>query len=112
MCLKVPFLGKLPGAKGTTDQHPDRFWSCSHIASLKPEQATKKEFKQGNYVQFDVQMIQNTQFPVLNIIDINERYCDPPEKECNFVDMKFPLSHNDSMSKLLQRILMTKMRSI
>ena len=83
MCLKVPFLGKLPGAKGTTDQHPDRFWSCSQSASLKPEQATKKEFKQGNYVQFDVRdKFEIVKGFVLNIIDINDKYCDPPVKEC------------------------------
>jgi len=82
-CLKVPFLGKLPGANGATNQHPDRFWSCSQSASLKPEQATEEEFKQGNYVQFDVQKIQNMQLSFLNIIGINERYCIPPEKECN-----------------------------
>ena len=83
MCLKVPFLGKLP--KGAGDQHPDRFWSCSQIASLSPEQATEKEFKHGNYVQFDVQIeqVNNLQLPFLNIIDINLGFCDPPEKECN-----------------------------
>jgi len=82
-CLKVPFLGILPGANGATNQHPDRFWSCSQSAFLKPERATEEEFKQGNYVQFNVQMTQNTQLPFLNIIGINERYCIPPEKECN-----------------------------
>jgi len=78
LCSKVPIINKLPAG-----DHPDRFWSCSQTAFLKPERATEKEFKQGNYVQFDVRdKFEIVKGFVLNIIDINDKYCDPPVKEC------------------------------
>ena len=83
MCSQVSILSKLPDAKVANDQYPDRFWSCSLSAFLKPERATEKEFKQGNYVQFDVRdKFEIVQGFSLNIIDINDKYCDPPVKEC------------------------------
>ena len=82
ICSQVPIINKLPEG-ATNDQYPDRFWSCSQSAFLKPERATAEEFKQGNYVQFDVRdKFEIVQGFVLNIIGINDKYCDPPVKEC------------------------------
>ena len=78
MCSNLPILHKLPVAKAASVQDPDRFWSCSHSAFQKPERATEKQIKQGNYVQFRIR----TRDYSLHIIDINEKYCNPPEKEC------------------------------
>ena len=83
MCSQYPILSKLPVAKGANDQYPDRFWSCSISAYLRPESATEEAFKRGNYVQFDVRdTFEIVQGFVLNIININDNYCDPPVKEC------------------------------
>ena len=75
ICAKVPILGK--SRSRVEDQ--DRFWSCSHSAFQHSERATEKDYKEGNYVKFRVL----SQERALYIIEMNDRYCNPPEKECS-----------------------------
>ena len=57
--------------------------SCSQRAFQKPERATEEEFQQGNYVQFHIRDTSEIREGfALNIIGINDKYCDPQEKQC------------------------------
>ena len=81
ICSKAPILGKSRSRAGTGAQ--DRFWTCSQTAFLKPEQLhPEKEYKEANYVHFRIHS-KSSSTGTLHIIEINDKYCNPPEKQCN-----------------------------